>query len=125
MIIVDTSVWIDYFRGKTTPQTEYLERELDRRRLGLTDIILCEILQGVPDERQAALALRALQKFEIFEMGGMALAVAAAGNYRFLRSRGRSVRKTIDVLIATFCLLNGHALLHNDRDYDPFGIFAA
>lgn len=123
MVIVDTTVWIDYFRGTTTSQTEWLEGELNRRRLGLTDLILGEILQGVPDERRAAQTLAALQKFEIFPMGGTELAIAAARNYRFLRSRGRAVRKIVDCLIASFCILNGHGLLHSDRDYAPFEEF--
>ena len=120
MVIVDSTVWIDYLKGTQTPQTEWLDTELARQRLGLTDLILCELLQGVPDERQAAETRRALSKFEIFNTGGVELAVTAARNYRLLRARGRTVRRTIDCLIATFCLMNDHALLHNDRDFDPF-----
>jgi predicted nucleic acid-binding protein len=86
----------------------------------LTDLILCEILQGVKDEGQAAETLRELLKFEIMSMGGIELATASTQNYRALRARGRTVRKTIDCLIATFCLMNGHTLLHNDRDFDAF-----
>jgi len=123
MVIVDTTVWIDYFRGTINPPTEWLDRELDRRRIGLTDLILCEIRQGVPNERQAERTLAALQKFEIYPLGGIELAVAAARNFRLLRSRGRVVRKLVDSLIASFCILNGFTLLHNDRDYDPFEEF--
>lgn len=120
MIIIDTTVWIDYLNGTQTWQTDWLDAEITRQRLGLTDVILCEILQGVKDEGQAAETLRELLKFEIMPMGGIDLAIASAQNYRTLRARGRTVRKTIDCLIATFCLMNGHTLLHNDRDYDAF-----
>jgi len=120
MVIVDTTVWVDYFRGTKNSQTDWLDRELDRRRIGLTDLILCEILQGLPAERQARLALTALGRFEIYSMGGTELAVAAARNFRFLRARGRVVRKTVDCLIASFCFGQGFELLHSDRDYEPF-----
>lgn len=120
MVIVDTTVWIDYLGGLTTPHAEWLDRELDRQRLGLTDIILCEVLQGVRDDRRFAEALNALRSCEVFTPGNVALALAAARNSRVLRSRGRTVRTTVDTLIATFCLRDGHALLHNDRDFDSF-----
>lgn len=120
MVIIDTTVWIDYLNGIQTPQTEWLETEVEKQRLGLTDLILCEVLQGVKDEHLAAETQRELLKFEILPMGGVDLTVAAARNYRKLRVQGLTVRKTVDCLIATFCLMNGHALLHNDRDFDPF-----
>ena len=120
MVIVDTTVWVDYLRGLRNPETHYLDRELSRQRFGLTDLILCETLQGIMDERAFAQVLRDLRKFEIFETGGDQLAIAAARNFRSLRQRGHTVRKTIDCLIATFCLRHGHSLLHRDRDYDPF-----
>jgi predicted nucleic acid-binding protein len=120
MIIVDTTVWIDYLRGRGNPQTDYLERELSRQRLGLTDLILCETLQGIPDERSFTRVMRELLKFEVFETGGDELAILAARNFRMLRQHGRTVRKTIDCLIATFCLQRGHSLLHRDRDFDRF-----
>ena len=87
MIIIDTTVWIDYFNGAQTWQTDWLDAEIARQRLGLTDLILCEILQGVKDEGQAAETLRELLKFEIFPMGGIDLATASAQNYRALRTR--------------------------------------
>src|SRR5688500_13360113 len=93
---------------------------MDRQRLGLTTVILCEVLQGVRDERHAAKVAAELQRLEIFDAASRTLAVEAAKNYRVLRGRGRTVRKTIDVLIATFCLLEQHSLLHRDRDFDPF-----
>lgn len=120
MVIVDTTVWVDYLRGVDTPEVEWLDRELARQRLGLTDLILCEVLQGMASESQARRVWRELQQFEVFETGSVDLAIAAARNYRQLRSHGLTVRKTIDCLIATFCLLGDHALLHHDRDFDPF-----
>lgn len=120
MVIVDTTVWVDYFQGARNPETDWLHAELERQRLGLTDIILCEVLQGVRDDLSAKEVERALAKFEVFETGGVALARDAARNYRTLRSRGHTVRKTIDCLIATFCLREQHSLLHRDRDFDPF-----
>ena len=120
MVIVDTTVWVDYLRGTDTPHTGWLDREMERRRLGLTDLILCEVLQGVPDERTALATRREMLKFQIFTTGGVELAISAALNYRTLRTRGFTIRRTLDCLIATFCLNNQHTLLHNDRDFDPF-----
>ena len=120
MVIVDSTVWVDYFNGHQNPETDWLDARLDQERLGLTTIILAEVLQGVRDERGAAQVEKELLKLEIFEATSAVLAVQAARNYRLLRGRGRTVRKTIDVLIATFCLQAGHALLHRDRDFDPF-----
>ena len=119
MVIVDTTVWIDYLRGNDNPETAWLERELQRQRLALTDLILCEVLQGVrePD----FLRVRDdLLKFAVFELCDIDLATAAAQNYRALRRKGYTLRATIDCLIATFCLQAGHQLLHRDRDYDAF-----
>lgn len=120
MVIVDTTVWVDYFRGVSNAETDWLDTELDRQRLGLTDIILCEVLQGVQDDATAADVERRLRKLEVFESGGVDLASDAARNYRILRARGHTVRKTIDCLIATFCIRERHSLLHRDRDFDPF-----
>ena len=120
MIIVDTTVWVDYLRGTRTPHADWLEAQLTKERLGLTDLILCEVLQGVTTDGQFDAVHEELLKLNIFETGTVELAVEAALNYRRLRAAGQTVRKTIDCLIATFCLMEGHALLHNDRDYDPF-----
>jgi predicted nucleic acid-binding protein len=120
MTIVDTTVWIDYLGGTTNPHTEWLDRELNQQRLGLTDLILCEVLQGIRADSTFARIRCDLSRFEIFDTGGEALAVASAQNYRFLRARGHTVRKTIDCLIATFCISGGHTLLHRDRDFDLF-----
>jgi predicted nucleic acid-binding protein len=123
VVIVDTTVWVDYFQGVENPETEWLNTELDRQRLGLTDIILCEVLQGVRDDVVAKEVERRLLNLEVFDTGGVAVAREAARNYRALRSRGHTVRKTIDCLIATFCLRGQHSLLHRDRDFDPFEQF--
>jgi len=120
VIIVDTTVWIDYIGGHETPHATWLDAAIPVTRLGLTDLILCEILQGVRGEAQARRLTSEMARFEVFTTGGRELAIAAAANYRALRSRGVTVRKTIDCLIATFCILDGHSLLHGDRDYDPF-----
>jgi predicted nucleic acid-binding protein len=120
MVIVDTTVWVDYLNGVRSPQTDWLDDQATRQRLGLLDLMACEILQGLSDDEEAARVLRHLRKFEIFDACGVDLAESAARNYRLLRRRGRTVRKTIDCLIATFCLDHGHALLHSDRDFDSF-----
>ena len=120
MVIVDTTVWIDYLRGTENPETTWLDRELQRQRLGLTDLILCEVLQGIRDQNTFARVQLDLLKFQVFQTGGSSLAVAAAQNYRALRERGYTVSKTVDCLIATFCLQARHELLHRDHDFDVF-----
>jgi len=120
MVIVDTTVWIDYLRGTENSQILWLEQEFARQRLGLTDLILCEVLQGIRGQVTFAQVRDDLLKFHLFETGGKDLAIAAAQNYQTLRQRGHTVRKTIDCLIATFCLETGHELLHRDRDFDVF-----
>jgi predicted nucleic acid-binding protein len=120
VVIVDTTVWIDYLQGAANSETDWVHAELERQRLGLTDLSLCEILQGVRDERVAKDVERHLLKLEVFSTGGIELAREAARNYRLLRSRGHTVRKTIDCLIATFCIRERHSLLHRDRDFDPY-----
>jgi predicted nucleic acid-binding protein len=120
LVVVDTTVWIDYFGGAASPETDWLHAALERERLALTDLILCEVLQGVRDERVAREVERQLLKLEVFDTGGTEMAREAARNYRALRSRGYTVRKTIDCVIATFCIRERHTLLHRDRDFDPF-----
>jgi len=120
MTIVDTTVWIDYLGGVTTAHTEWLERKLGLEPFGLTDLILCEILQGIRENSTFAKVRQDLGGFDLFETGGEDLAVASAQNYRALRSMGYTVRKTVDCLIATFCLREGYTLLHRDRDFDIF-----
>jgi predicted nucleic acid-binding protein len=119
MILVDTSVWIDYFNGRPTDEANLLYEILGREPILVGDLILAEVLQGFRAEEDFREALRILQTFEFREMLGRSVAIASARNYRALRARGVTVRKTIDVLIGTFCLLNGHELLHSDRDFDP------
>jgi predicted nucleic acid-binding protein len=120
MVIVDTTVWIDYLGGPTNPETLWLDRQMGQQRIGLTDIILCEVLQGVRHDRDFHRVQRRLLNFEVFETGSVELAIASAQNYRTLRTLGHTVRKTVDCLIATFCLDAGHEVLHRDRDFDPF-----
>src|SRR5437667_1630705 len=103
MVVVDTSVWIDYLRGTDNPETLWLDRELTRQRLGLTDLILCEVLQGIREDTLFAAVRDELLNFHLFETGGRDLAVVSAVNYRTLRAQGYTVRRTIDCLIATFC----------------------
>jgi predicted nucleic acid-binding protein len=123
VVIVDTTVWIDYLRGTSTPQVTWLEIAIEHQRLGLLDVMLCEVLQGVRDEQQLDEVRQVLSRFAILTTGGVTLAIAAARNYLVLRRQGRTVRKTIDCLIATFCLIHDYTLLHNDRDFDPFEKF--
>jgi hypothetical protein len=113
-------VWIDYLGGILTPQTRWLDRELPSQRLGLTDLILCEVLQGIREHATFMQVRDDLLKFQVFPTGSTDLAIAAAQNYRTLRQRGYTIRKTIDCWIATFCLVSGQKLLHSDRDFDPF-----
>jgi hypothetical protein len=121
MVIVDTTVWIDYLRGIVNPQTDWLHRQMSSQRIGLTDLILCEVLQGIREPAAFSQIRDELpRRFHVFETGGKELAIAAAQNYRTLRERSHTVRKTIDCLIATFCIKAGHELLHRDRDFDAF-----
>jgi predicted nucleic acid-binding protein len=120
VVIVDTTVWIDYFRGRRTAQTQWLDQALGVTRVGVCDLVLCEILQGMRSDADAATVLAQMSSFDLVDTGGVDLAAAAARNYRRLRARGHTVRKTIDCLIATLCLREGHELLHDDRDFDPF-----
>ena len=120
MTVVDSTIWVDYFRGISTPQVDWLDSHIPLERLGLTDLILCEVLQGVRDDKDFRIVRTELLKFEVFFSGGLSLATGAAENFRRLRAEGITVRKTIDCLIATFCLRNGFSLLHHDRDFDPF-----
>jgi predicted nucleic acid-binding protein len=120
MVIVDTTVWIDYLGGTLNAETEWLDREMPLQRIGLTDMILCEVLQGIHDTSEFRSTRDLLLRFEVFSTGGAESAIATASNYRTLRERGYTVHKTIDCWIATFCLITGNQLLHRDRDFDPF-----
>jgi predicted nucleic acid-binding protein len=120
VIVVDSSVWIDYFRGITTPQSDRLDELLGTTPLGIGDLILTEVLQGFDADRAFDQALTVLAKLDLIEICGEAVAIQAARNFRVLRGRGITVRKTIDNLIATRCIADGHMLLYSDRDFDPF-----
>lgn len=119
MILVDTSVWIDFFRNRETDQTEHLAALLETDHILLGDLILYEIVQGVSDEGEAVRVLEELESLPIASMVGHEMALKAARNYRLLRRRGITIRRSIDMLIGTFCIENGHRLLHNDRDFLP------
>ncbi len=120
MILVDSSVWIDYFKGNITLQTDLLDAKLGNEPLAIGDLILTEVLQGFDNERDFETARKLLTSLTVVQLGGKEIAVQAARNFRKLRSRGLTVRKTVDTLIATSCIENGHRLLHSDRDFDPF-----
>ena len=120
MILVDSSVWIDYFRGRATPETALLDQLLDNEPVAIGDLMVAEVLQGFDQDRDFNLALRLLDGLTTIDIAGRDIAVQAARNFRHLRSRGVTVRKTIDTLIATRCIADGHALLYSDRDFDPF-----
>ena len=120
MVIVDSTVWVDHFNGTSTVQVRLLHECLGAQELGIGDLILCEVLQGFRDDQEFFRAKRALLHFPVFEMVGRTLAEKAAKNYRLLRKRGITIRKTIDVLIATFVMERGYTLLHNDTDFDSF-----
>ena len=120
MILVDSSVWIDYFRGTPTPQANRLDGLLGSEPLAIGDLILTEVLQGFATEREFNDARKVLLALDMVVLGGADVAVEAAKNYRKLKSLGVTVRKTIDTVIATRCIVSGHMLLHSDRDFDAF-----
>jgi predicted nucleic acid-binding protein len=119
MILVDSSVWISHFNQVLTGPVQYLRELIPIEPILVGDLMLCEILQGFRSDAAARLAERSLRRFEIVALCNPELAVTAADNYRFLRRRGITIRKTIDVIIGTFCIEHGHALLHSDRDFEP------
>ena len=119
MIVVDTSVWIDFFNGRNAPHVRRLRAVLGTDEIIVGDLMLCEVLQGLDSERAAREVEALLRRFEIVPMAGDAIAVAAARNFRSLRRRGITIRKTIDLLIGTWCIENRKLLLHNDNDFRP------
>jgi len=119
LIVVDSSVWIDFFNGQVTPQTSKLLSIIGNEPLLVGDVILCEVLQGARTEVHARVLEGELRKFDLVAMLNPELAVAAAKNYRTLRTEGITIRKTIDLVIGTFCIAHGHTLLHDDRDFGP------
>ncbi len=120
MILVDSSVWIDYFRGAATPQTNQLDLLLGSESLAIGDLMLAEVLQGFARQDDFDSAMALLGSLTVIDIGGQDIAVKAARNFRALRAKGVTVRKTIDTLIATRCIEDGHSLLYSDRDFDPF-----
>ncbi len=120
MILVDSSVWIDYFKGTITVQTGTLDNLLGQQPLAIGDLILTEVLQGFDNERDFKDAMEMLTSLLVVELGGQEIAIQAAKNFRALRRLGVTVRKTINTVIATRCIESGYDLLHNDRDFDPF-----
>ena len=120
MIVVDSSVWIDYFRGRATPQVETLDALLGVEPVATGDLMLTEVLQGFAGDRDFNQARKLLTSLVIVDLAGPSIAVKAAENFRALRGLGISVRKTIDTVIATHCIENRLPLLYSDRDFDPF-----
>ena len=119
MIVVDSSVWVDYFNGVQTRETALLDDILGLEPIVIGDLVLAEVLQGFRSDHEVRRARAALDTLIFEPMVGRDIALVSAGNYRTLRAKGVTVRKTIDMLIATFCMENRHILLHSDRDFDP------
>jgi predicted nucleic acid-binding protein len=120
LILVDSSVWIDYFKGAITAPTEKLDQLLGREPLAIGDLILTEVLQGFADERDFNTARKMLTSLTVVELAGQEIAIQAARNFRALRRAGVTVRKTIDTVIATRCIESEYDLLHSDKDFEPF-----
>lgn len=120
MILVDSSVWIDYFRGNATRQVAQLDRLLGHELVAIGDLNLAEILQGFRRQRDFNQAKKLLLTLEVVDIGGVEIAIQAASNFRQLRSLGVTIRKTVDTLIATRCIESHYALLYSDRDFQPF-----
>ncbi len=118
MIVADTSAWIDYVRGIDAPHTNMLDHELVKSRIITGDIIITEFLQGFRNEKDYQAAKKIMDSLEYHDFLGKEMAIQSAQNFRKLRKHGVTIRKTIDVIIATFCIENGFSLIHNDRDYD-------
>ena len=120
MILVDSSVWINYFRGETTISTALLDGFLDSQELAIGDLIFTEVLQGCKHDKEFNEVRRLLGRLELVVLGGEDVMIEAARNYRKLRGVGITPRGTIDVVIATRCIVSGYRLLHDDRDFDAF-----
>ncbi len=119
MMLVDSSVWIDYFNGNPTWQTDLLHHSLSRIPVVIGDVILTEVLQGFKSDKDYETTKQFLSVLPFRQIGGYQVAVQSAHHYRILRKSGVTVRKTIDIIIATFCILEGLPLLHDDRDFEP------
>jgi predicted nucleic acid-binding protein len=120
VILVDSSVWIDYFRGTKTPEADRLDSLLGTDVLATGDLMLAEVLQGFKSDNDFRDAKELLTSMEVIKLGGADIAIQAAKHFRQLRAKGITVRKTIDTIIATRCIVDGYALLYSDRDFDPF-----
>lgn len=120
MILVDSSVWIDYFRGAATPQAEKLDSLLGEELIATGDLILTEVLQGFGSDRDFNQARKLMTSLVVVDLAGRDIAIRAAKNFRALRALGVTARKTIDTIIATRCIESGLPLLYSDRDFDPF-----
>jgi predicted nucleic acid-binding protein len=119
LIVVDSSVWIDFLNGRNAAHVTILRSALGNEEIAIGDLMLCEVLQGLDDERAARRVEALLRRFQIVPMGGDVIAVAAARNFRSLRRRGITIHKTIGLLIGTWCIENRQPLLHNDSDFRP------
>jgi predicted nucleic acid-binding protein len=119
MIIADSSVWIDYFRGIDVPHTNKLDMALGTDEIFMGDLIVTEIMQGARTEKSISQIKDVISKMQCVNMVGQIVAYQSAENYRFLRSKGITVRKTIDMLIGTYCIISNASLIHNDQDFDP------
>lgn len=120
MIFVDSSVWVDYFNGTQSAETDYLDSLLGIEPIAVGDLVLIEVLQGFKHDRDYDIARELLVSLKVFTLGGQDIGIKSADNFRFLRKKGVTVRKTIDVLIATFCIERKLPLLHADKDFEPF-----
>lgn len=117
-LLVDSSVWIDFFRGTENREVSLLRRFINEADVLVGDLVLVEVMQGFATERRASVALEALRRFDFVPVSDAAIAVQAAAHYRALRRQGVTIRKTIDLLIGTACVENGWTLLHRDRDFE-------
>ena len=120
MILVDTSIWINYFNGKNSQETDLLDLALNDGTVAMGDLIFLELLQGFRDDKEFKRAKKSLSTLDQYELFGALMVHKCADNYRFLRKRGITIRKTIDLIIATFCIENKIPLLFSDKDYIPF-----
>ena len=120
MIFVDSSVWVDYFNGTQSAETDCLDSLLGKEPVGLGDVVLLEVLQGFRSDQDYKIAKDLLTALTVFTLGGQEMAIKSADNFRLLRKKGITVRKTIDVLIATFCISKNLPLLHSDKDFESF-----
>jgi len=118
--LVDSSVWIDFFNGRGSPEALYFKDNLRRERFLVADLVLLEVLQGFRGDLEFERARDAMLKFQVVSLGGRQAALRSAQNYRRLRAQGVTVRSAIDCLIASFCIANECRLLHSDRDYSYF-----